>query len=185
MSDGEFLRYIIHDAPIEGETIPEGILQSMFPMSEFEGKRVVVHRDGPFRGEEKPGLTDWALKIGAEFYLVEVIKSGTPRLYARYANTFEQPPKASAFRLNDTEAFLVSTQLHVNNATVRPLHIRTERSLSIEQAIHSVLSLTILHYGSLKPPRLPVDIHYSDRIAGLALRGIKPKDLEGTIPYWL
>jgi len=48
-----------------------------------------------------------------------------------------------------------------------------------------VLALTYLHYGSLRPPRLPVTIHYSDKIAYLALRGIKPKNLEGDIPFWL
>jgi len=30
-----------------------------------------------------------------------------------------------------------------------------------------------------------VTIHYSDKIAYLALKGIKPKELEGKIPYWL
>ena len=45
--------------------------------------------------------------------------------------------------------------------------------------------MTLLHYGSLRPPKLPVTIHWSDKIAGLALKGIKPKKLEGTIPYWL
>jgi len=55
----------------------------------------------------------------------------------------------------------------------------------IVQAIHSVLALTLLHYGSLRPPRLPVTTHYTDRIAYLALMGIKPRDLEGNIPFWL
>lgn len=31
----------------------------------------------------------------------------------------------------------------------------------------------------------PVTIHYNDKTAYLALRGIKPKTLEGNIPFWL
>jgi argonaute-like protein implicated in RNA metabolism and viral defense len=64
------------------------------------------------------------------------------------------------------------------------LHIRTEAPFGIEEAIHSVLALTLLHYGSLRPPRLPITIHYSDEIAYLALKGIKPKEMEGTLPFW-
>jgi hypothetical protein len=108
-SNGEFLRYVIHDAPLEGETIPKHVLQSLFPAGEFTGKRVVIHRDGYFRGEEKQALKGWAQQIGAQFYVVEVIKTGTPRLYAIQAHEIQQPPKASAFKLSETEAFLVSS----------------------------------------------------------------------------
>ncbi len=184
-SDGQFLRYVIHDAPLEGETIPENVLQSLFPSSEFTGKRVVIHRDGYFRGDEKQALKKWANKIGAEFFLVEVIKTGSPRLYAIASQKIQQPEKGSMFKISDTEALLVSSLPPSTNATPQPLHIRTEAPFTIEKAAHSILCLTLLHYGSLRPPRLPVTIHYSDRIAYLALRGIKPKNLEGEIPYWL
>lgn len=183
--NGEFLRYVIHDAPLEGETIPDAVLQSMFPVTEFKGKRVIIHRDGIFRGDEKKALKSWAEKLCAQFYLVEVIKSGTPRLYGILNNKVVQPPKGSVFKLSDTEAFLVSSLPPFTDATPRPLRIRTDGDLMIEQALHSVLALTILHYGSLRPPRLPVSIHYSDEIAHLALKGVKPKDLEGSVPYWL
>ncbi len=182
---GEFLRYVIHDAPLEGESIPDNVLQRLFPVNEFEGKRVVIHRDGYFRGEEKTSLQRWAEKIKAEFYLVEIIKTGTPRLYGRQGSQIQQPSKGSAFKLSPTEAFLVSSPPPFPNATAQPLHVRTELPFTIEQAIHSILSLTLLHYGSLRAPRLPVTIHYSDKIAYLALRGIKPKTLEGNIPFWL
>lgn len=104
--NGEFLRYVISDSPLEGETIPEQTLQSLFPINEFKGKRVIIHRDGYFRGGEKQVLSSWGQQIGAEFHLVEVIKTGTPRIYASRAGNVQQPPKASAFKLNDTEAFV-------------------------------------------------------------------------------
>lgn len=184
-SNGQFLKYVIHDAPLEGETIPDSILQSLFPSGEFSGKKVVIHRDGYFRGDEKQALKKWASRIGAEFFLVEIIKTGSPRLYAVSSQKILQPDKGSIFKISDTEAFLVSSLPPFANATPQPLHIRTEAPFTIDRAVHSVLSLTLLHYGSLRPPRLPVTIHYSDRIAYLALRGIKPKNLEGEIPFWL
>lgn len=184
-SNGEFLKYHIHDAPLEGETIPDNVLEALFPLKDFKGKRVVVHRDGFFRGGEKKGLREWADKIGAEFYLVEVIKTGTPRLYGAKNDDIVQPVKGSALKVSDSEALLVSSLPPFANATPQPLRIRTESPFAIEQAVHSILSLTLLHYGSLRQPRLPVTIHYSDKIAYLALRGIKPKDLEGSQLFWL
>jgi len=183
--NGELLRYAIYDTPLEGETIPESVLRSLFPIKDFKEKNVVIHRDGHFRGKEKQALLEWAKKIGATFYLVEILKSGTPRLYGISQNRATSAPKGSAFILNPYEALVVSSSPQTPNATAQPLRIRSEPPFSIEQAIDSVLSLTLLHYGSLLPPRLPVTIHYSDKIAYFALRGIKPRDLEGQVPFWL
>ena len=185
LSDGEFMQYVIHDAPLEGETVPTSVLQSLFPKNEFVGKRVIVQRDGYFRGDEKKALLDWAAKIGATFYLVEVIKTGSPRIYGLMDGLTGQPKKGSAFVFSPTEAILVSSLPPFKNATPQPLRIRTEAPFPIEQAIESVLAMTNLHYGSVRSPRLPVTIHYSDKIAYMALRGIKPKNLEGRVPFWL
>jgi Piwi domain len=190
-NSGEFLQYGIHDTVIEGETIPSDVLHALFPAAIFRGKRVVIHRDGSFRGEEKLALQEWATQLDAQFYLVEILKTGTPRLYqfqstvSQQFQTMQQPVKGSALKINNTEAFLISSLPPYASVTPYPLHIRCEAPFPIEQAIHSILSLTLLHYGSLRTPRLPVTIHYSDEIAYLALKGIKPKSLEGTLPFWL
>ncbi|WP_201365858.1 Piwi domain-containing protein [Dictyobacter formicarum] len=181
---GEFLQYVIHDAPLEGETIPPDVLHTLFPSAIFSGKRVVIHRDGIFRGQEKQALQDWAQQIRATFHCVEVIKTGAPRVYS-FQGQVLQPPKGSAFKLNPHEAFLISSPPPFSQSTPSPLQIRSVPPFPIEQAIHSVLALTQLHYGSLRSPRLPISIHYSDEIAYLALKGIKPKELEGNIPFWL
>jgi hypothetical protein len=185
--NGELLQYAIHDAPLEGETVPSYVLQALFPQSVFAGKRVLVHRDGLFRGEEKQALKEWAKRLGAEFHLVELLKTGAPRFYGLTPQNHgvQLPPKGSALKLNDHEAFLVSSLPPFANATPYPLRIRSEAPFRIEDALHSVLSLTLLHYGSLRLPRLPITIHYSDEIAYMALKGIRPKELEGTLPFWL
>ena len=184
-NDGDFLRYQIHDSPIEGETIPDNVLKSLFPVADFEEKKVVIHRDGFFRGNERNSLKKWAREIGAEFHLVEIIKSGAPRIYLETNSTIAQPPTGSIFKISDGEALLISSLPPSSDATPQPLRIRCDDSISIECALHSVLSLTLLHYGSVRRPRLPVTVHYSDKIGYLALEGIKPKTLEGPIPFWL
>ncbi len=192
------LQYRVQDALIEGETIPDQVLQALFPRSLFAGKRVLVHRDGWFRGNERQVLKAWAQRIGAELFLVEIIKSGNPRFYrwesglgkqsaspGTLPQEMYQPLKGSAFRLNDQEAFLISSLPPIAKSTPAPLLIRAEPPLKIEDALHSVLTLTLLHYGSLRAPRLPVTTHYSDKIAYLLLQGICPPTTEGMLPYWI
>lgn len=184
-NSGEFLRYRIYDAQIEGETIPREVLQRLLPRSELDGKRVVVHRDGIFRGEELPTLQTWAAAIGATFLCCEIRKRHIPRIYRFRGRRALQAQKGDCLILNDREAFLVSTPPPFPSATPQPLHLVRYGEWTIEQAIESVLALSCLHHGSLLQPRLPVTVHYSDRIAYLALRGIKPNALEGNRPYWL
>ncbi len=185
LSNGDFLQYVIHDAPLEGETIPASVLQALFPKAKFQGKQVVIQRDGPFRGDEKSALYDWAAKIDATFLLMEVIKTGAPRIYASNRREIIQPKKGYAFVMSASEAIVVSTPPPFQNATPRPLHIRADGAFPVEHALEAALAMTNLHYGAVRSPRLPVTIHYSDKMAYMALRGIKPKNLEGNIPFWL
>lgn len=183
-AEGDFVRYVLDDTPLEGETLNAAAIRRLFPEAYFSGKKSIVHRDGPFRGNEPDSLRHWAQEIGAEFYLVEVIKSGVPRLYSRN-DKIDRPQKGDIFVLNELEALLVSSLPAHSNSTPQPLLVRTDGQLDIKMAVHSVLSMTMLHYGSLRPPRLPVTIHYSDRIGYLALRGIKPSNHSGTGLFWV
>jgi len=185
-TQGEFLRYWLPDHLIEGETIPADLLERMFPEAQFRGKRVLIHRDGLFRGREKEALTEWGASIGAGMMLVEVIKSGAPRLYSYTSSSnVSKPPKGLCLKISDSEAILVSSPPPFGDATPRPLQVRTHGGITIEQACHSVLSLTLVHIGSKLCPRLPVTIHWADQIAEFALKNIKPRSLEGDRPFWL
>lgn len=186
-ANGELMRYNIREAMLEGEIIPSHVLQDIFPPSEFADKKIIVHRDGNLPEPEKDTLINWGKEIGATFYFVEVIKSGCPRLYAMTGQKqVIKPPKGSIFKLSETEALLVSSDLPDNfKATPNPIRICTHSPFPLTEALHSVLSLTLLHYGSVRPPRLPVTTYYADKISSMASRGLRPKDLDGKVPYWL
>lgn len=184
-TNGELLRYSIRDAKLEGEIIPSHVLQDIFPLSEFAGKRIIIHRDGKLPDKEKNALLKWGNDIGSEFYFVEIIKTGNPRIYDSSAKTLKAP-KGSIFKLSDTEAFLVSSKFpDTFPATPQPIRVRTHPPFPLNQAIHSVLMLTLLHYGSVRPPRLPVTTFYADKISKMASKGLRPKTTDGTIPFWL
>jgi argonaute-like protein implicated in RNA metabolism and viral defense len=125
--------------------------------------------------------------MGARFRFVEVIKSGAPRLYEK-TETIEQPAKGAAFLLSSCEAFVVSSLAPFKGSTPNPLYIRcvdNDSAFTIREAVESVLAMTLLHWGSIMPPRMPVTVSYSDKIAYLALRGVKPANAEGSLQYWL
>lgn len=184
-NNGELLRYSIRDAMLEGEIIPTHILQDIFPVKEFSNKTIIIHRDGKLPYQEKKALLTWGKDINATFYFVEIIKSGNPRLYGMQNKTIINAPKGSIFKLSDTEALLVSSDFPDVMGTPRPLKIRTHNPFPLKEAIHSVLCLTLLHYGSQRPPRLPVTTYYADKISTLASRGLKPHATDGNIPFWL
>ena len=188
-NNGELLRYSIRDAMIEGEIIPDHILRDIFPSEEFSGKTIVIHRDGRLPEQEKKALLKWGQDIGATFRFVEIIKNGNPRLYGikkvNNAVKVVNAAKGSIMKLSDTEALLVTSSLPSNMGTPRPLKIRTHEPFPLKQALHSVLSLTLLHYGSERPPRLPVTTYYADKISTMASRGLRPKSSDGNTPFWL
>ncbi|MBB1125611.1 Piwi domain-containing protein [Thiospirillum jenense] len=186
LNTGELLRYSIRNSMLEGEIIPMPVLQDMFPVADFAGKRVIIHRDGRLYEKEQRNLLRWSREIGATFYFVEIIKDGNPRLYGVKEKEIVKAPKGSILTLSDTEAFLISSDIPDKfQATPQPLRIRTDSSLPLAKALHSVLTLTLLHYGSERPPRLPVTTYYADRISSMVLKGLRPNKLDGNIPFWL
>ena len=185
-ANGKLMRYNIRETMLEGEIIPQRILQDIFPREEFAEKKILIHRDGILPESERKALIEWGNQIGATFYFVEVIKSGAPRLYASQNGKIVKAPKGSILKLSETEALLVSSEYPAGfRATPQPIRVRTHLPFSLKHALHSVLSLTLLHYGSLRQPRLPVTTHYADKISSMAVKGLKPETLDGEIPFWL
>lgn len=188
---GQLLGYQLCDDTLAGETLPRQVLESLFPQQHFTNKRVIIHRDGPFRGQEKLILQEIAASLNTTFHCVEIRKSGAPRLYRELADPvsgrsrIHLPQKGDWLKLSETQALVISSLPAHSIGTPQPLHICCEPELGIARAIESVFALTLLHLGSVRQPRLPVSIHYSDKIGGMALKGIKPKSRDGTIPFWL
>lgn len=186
---GEFIRYRLEDALIEGEEIPQRLLETLLPASELRGKTVLIYRDGAFCGKEIEHLIARAKAIGAKFILVECRKSRNPRLYNLNQKIAAAPEKGLALRLSTREAVLVTTKVSVKIGLARPLRltIREEgHQVSIDDVLETTLKLTLLHHGALQTPRLPMPLYGSDRIAYLRLNGINFSGmLEGDRQFWL
>jgi hypothetical protein len=190
---GEFIRYRLEDALIEGEEIPKRVLEKLLPAKEIVEKIVLIYRDGRFCGQEVANLLEWAEAIGCKLILVDCRKSGSPRLYNFVNKTITAPEKGLALRISSTEAVLVTTQVTEKMGLALPLRLTVITgnhpaliSPDIEQVIETTLKLTLLHYGALKMPRLPMPVYGAHKMAKLRLRGIYPSSmLEGDRQFWL
>ncbi|MEH2328279.1 Piwi domain-containing protein [Nostoc sp.] len=190
---GEFIRYQLKDTLIQGEEIPKQFLEGLLPKKEFEGKTVLIYRDGRFCGQEVANLLEWAEAIGCKLILVECKKSSIPRLYNLVNKTIAAPEKGLALRISSTEAVLVTTQVTEKMGLAYPLRLTVITgnhpaliSPPIEQVVETTLKLTLLYYGALKMPRLPMPVYGAHKMAKLRLRGIYPSSmLEGDRQFWL
>lgn len=202
---GEFIRYRLEDALIEGEEIPQRLLEKLLPAAELKGKTVLLFRDGRFCGQEVPHILEWAKAIGCKFILVECRKSGISRLYNLVEKTITAskkektgkaitaPSKGLALRLSSSEAIVVTTEVSEKIGLALPLHLAVYSgehpaliSPDIEEVIEPTLKLTLLHHGALKTPRLPMPVYGAHKTAKLRLRGIYPSSmLEGDRQFWL
>lgn len=185
---GEFIRYRIEDSLIEGEEIPQRLLENLLPASELENKTVLIYRDGRFCGQEVAHLLKRAKAISANFILVESRKSGAPRLYGLSNKSLIAPEVGLALKLSPYDAILVTTKVPPSIGVPRPIRLTIRKEgypASIESVLETTLKLTLLHHGSLNPPRVPMPIYGADRMAYLKLNGIYPSVLEGDRQFWL
>jgi hypothetical protein len=177
-SNGELLKYKLTTSQLESETIPGNILENLLgDINKRDIEKVLIHRDGRFPQDEIRVLKEMGEKLKKKFYLVEVIKSGAPRIYSEKKGTW--------VKINENEAYLLTTSR--TQGTPIPIIVRLPEiyeDFSIEDAVISITSMTLLHWGSIKPPRLPVTTHYADKIGQFLLEGII-SNLEGNIPFWL
>jgi hypothetical protein len=183
--DGALMRAVIAGSAAQaGEGLPTALLEKLLPPEYIKGKRVMLHHDGRIKRDVLRALQSWERDNDAVMMPVEMVRRGIPRLYSFRAGKIEPPAWGSTFRLSDTDAFLV-TSFAPADITPQPLHIRVEPPLTVDQAIHSVMTFSLFHYGSLRLPKLPVTIHHADLIEGAILRGVMPVPFQSEVPFWL
>lgn len=188
---GDLISYALEDSSLEGEEIPQRVIEKVLPIDSTQ-KTTLVYRDGRFRGNEARSLRERADRLKAGLILVECVKSQVPRLYhlnKDFSDNLSSPPKGLAIHLSSHEAIVVSTQVSKNIGLARPLRLKVHElsdPVDLNNLIETTLKLTLLHYGSLKPPRLPIPIFGADRISGLRLKGIYPTmALHERRQFWL
>ncbi|MFN6186138.1 MAG: Piwi domain-containing protein, partial [Microcystis sp.] len=185
---GEFVRCRVEDSLTEGEEIPQRMLENFLPQAELKNQTVLIYRDGKFQGKEVDNLLARARAINAKFILVECYKTGISRLYNLQQKQINAPSKGLAFALSKREVILITSQLSEQICFPLPLRLKVHElgeQVHLKQLVDTTLKLTLLHYGSLKEPRLPIPLYGADIIAYRRLQGICPSLLEDDCQFWL
>ena len=185
---GEFVRCRVEDSLTEGEEIPQRILENCLPQAELKNQTVLIYRDGKFQGKEIENLLARARAINAKFILVECYKTGIPRLYNFEQKQINAPSKGLALALSNREVILITSHVSEQIGVPRPLRLKVHElgeQVNLKQLVDTTLKLTLLHYGSLKDPRLPIPLYGADAIAHRRLQGICPSLLEDDCQFWL
>lgn len=188
-SDGEFVRYVTRQLIQDTPQVPYVLMRDLLPQREFKEKRVVVHHDGTLADDLLQALRGWGTAIKAQFYPVEILRTGTPRLYALgEKGAVIKPQWGSAFKLNPHEALLVAN-IPAENITPQPLYVRTvdvgAGALPIEDALRGILVWSLLAYGTVGLPSLPVTIWKATQLAYWLRKGGTFHAQEGNAPFWL
>lgn len=184
-SDGLLMRATLAHERVEPDQPPgDDLFARVLPKALISKKRVVLHHEGRIHRDVMRALGGWEDAADSTFSIVDIIQRGVPRLYAFSPGKITPPAWGTTFRLNDREAFVV-TSLGGIDATPQPLHISTEPPLTIDQAVQSVIAFTLFHHGAITRPRLPVTVHHEDLIRMGVERGLLPDALETTLPFWL
>lgn len=184
-NDGALLYYALTSAPVQpGEGIPEPVLAYLFAAENFRDQRVVIHCNGALQPAARQALANWEEAIDAVFYPVTITQADVPHLYALHGRQIAAAPAGTIFRLNDSEALVVTAAV-TSTIPPQPLHLHIEPPLTIEEAMRSLVTFTRLHYGRPEPLPLPVTLHNAEYIRASIARGILPDPPDGNLPFWL
>lgn len=177
--------YIMETVELDkGDPVPFVVMQTLFPEEKFGGKRVIIHRMGAFTDEELTMLLRWEQVINTTFYPIAIETDVVPHLYSLDKRQIKEPDWGSIFLLGDLDAIMV-TSLNNGDTMAMPLHVSAPSDLGIDFALHSVLMFTLLHYGTIRPVRLPVTIQYGHEMQQWMSRGQLPSATSGDVPFWL
>lgn len=155
----------------KGEKINSDILQEIFDevilgYEENTGsklKNIIIHRDG-FSNEDAEWYKNYFSAKGINYSVIEVKKYVHSKLLIDNNGIISNPACGNTL-LNDSEAYIVTTDIKDGRASPRPLHIKKQvGSLSMETIVQQILALSCMHFGATKKSRLPVTTYYADKI---------------------
>jgi hypothetical protein len=167
-----------------GTGLTPDMLAHLLPGKQIANKRILIHCDGRLRQADASALVAWEEAHDAAIYPLEIMAYGAPRLYSFADKRIDIPGRGSAFILNAREA-LLATASAPYNATPQPLHVRLLAPLKLEQALDSIMAMTLLHHGNLRLPKLPVTLAHAEDFAQAVERGVFPDADQGERAWWL
>lgn len=168
---------------LEGERITSEVLNRILTnfieevniLREREGKpplkSIGILRDGRFY-EQMSDITEIEDKFELELTVLEVRKSGAPRLADRSGMVFTACGVGTIIWQDDW-GFLQPNKERPGMGSPVILQVqRLKSSEDMEDILHDLFWLSKMHIGATMQPGLPVPIHYADRLSKYAGLGV-------------
>ena len=194
-ASGQFIKYKLADSRIEGEEIPIEVIRKLLPFEDLFEKKVLIFRDGRFKGKEINFLKERAEAIGAKFIFVEITKTGACRLFNQLTLldqegkknqiTLQKPSQYLIFKHSEREATIATTK--PLTGLVQPIRVTIAQDgeiPSLDDVLEAVIKLCLLHHGSYKEAGIPMPIYSSDKIGYKTLKGLYHLEREGEKQWW-
>ena len=175
LGNGKFIGGFCNTTATKGEKIPQKELESMlnrvvalfFEKNMKMPKNVVIHRDG-FSREDHKFYENFFYVRNIKYALVEVIKSGAPRLMLGDSNDIKSGKNVDegTALFKDFDCILVTTKPHFGtSAPIKISIVGGTLELTIEEAAEQVYNLSKINAASNHNTRLPITTKYADIIS--------------------
>lgn len=153
-------------------------------------RHVIIHRDGQYYldVDELAERLDQAAELIPKFDLVEIRKSGNPRIANYTGDTFEVANKGTGFVAQHADHVYLATTGAPERVpgTPRPIRlVKRHGSTDLETLAKQAYWLSEAHVGSIsRSTRLPITTYYADRCAEHARKGyLLSGELIRGVPY--
>lgn len=175
LGDGKFIGGFCSTTAIKGEKIPQRELENMLQRvialflekNKRIPKRMVIHRDG-FSREDHKFYENFFFVRSIKYALVEVIKSGAPRLIYGDVDDIKGGVnvREGTALFKDYDCILVTTNpFYGTSSPIKISIVGGTLELSIEEAVEQVYNLSKINAASNHNTRLPITTKYADIIS--------------------
>jgi hypothetical protein len=133
---------------------------------------IVVHKDGPFKEAELEDLAGFSTS-GRRIIPISITHSSSPRMHnAMHVGVGSQIQRGVFLKLDQQHYELATTTIASWKAESwgwpRPILIELHGSLDYRHTLrllYQIFGLTKMHFGSQRPTRSPISIHYANLVS--------------------
>ncbi len=148
-SDGKPKRIIEKEYKIKDNNLPDYVIKSIFPKSDFKNTSVLIHYDNQINYKDKKAFEIWANKINAELFFMEIITNDIPKIYNKIDNNITLPTEGTIIKISNSEAILATNDDYLINGktykTSKNIIIKVKYPLTLEQGIYSYLTFNNIY----------------------------------------
>jgi len=142
----------------------------------------VLHRDGPFQESSYGRVWKHFQELGVSLNLVAIDVGLPPRIGCLRGDAKESPPPGTLVVTGEDQGLLITSGAPIGGrGCPRPIGFeRVMGRIDICALAGHIFWLSRAHVGSIRPPRLPVTIHFARKVVGLVREGLVPQGTMGS-----